>query len=207
VRSARIKDARFVAAAARFEQLLPPAFAEVAFAGRSNVGKSSLLNRLLKRSRLARTSSTPGCTRQLVCFEIETTADQRLVLVDLPGYGYAKRSKAERLEWAELVETYLLERPTLRVLVLLVDVRRGLESEERELLELMRKRKPSVETVVVGTKLDKLAAAHRKPALERFARGTDARVVGASAVTGAGITELWRAVSGGLGLSPPLGDD
>src|SRR4051812_46210479 len=104
----RVSRAEFMAAATRAEQLPPPQTLEIAFAGRSNVGKSSLMNSLLERRKLVRTSGTPGCTRQISMFEVTTRLGSRLTLVDLPGYGYAKRSHSERREWAELIHTYLL---------------------------------------------------------------------------------------------------
>src|SRR5262249_11567667 len=118
----RIVDARFVASAPSERLLPPPTGVEMAFAGRSNVGKSTLLNALMDRKGLARTSSTPGCTRELVIFEARTSDDARVTFVDLPGYGYAKRSKSERSSWAGFIEDYLLGRPTLSTVVLLVDV-------------------------------------------------------------------------------------
>src|SRR5207253_10356038 len=104
----------------------PPGLPEVAIAGRSNVGKSSLLNRLVGRRGLARISATPGRTRQLNFFAV----NERFVLVDLPGYGFAVGPERERLGWGSLVEGYLLRRATLRGVALVVDVRRGLEAEE-----------------------------------------------------------------------------
>ncbi len=114
-----------------------PVQLEVAFAGRSNVGKSTLLNGLMNRKGLARTSNTPGCTRTINFFSVTTRDGLTLKFVDLPGYGYARRSKGERDAWADLIEGYLLERPTLRVVVILVDARRGVEEEEADLLELL----------------------------------------------------------------------
>src|SRR5260221_5269063 len=105
----RIVSARFVASVPQARLLPPPTGVEVAFAGRSNVGKSTLLNALLERKGLARTSSTPGCTRELVVFEAKATDGALVTLVDLPGYGYAKRSKSERAAWAGFIADYLLE--------------------------------------------------------------------------------------------------
>src|SRR5262245_14241605 len=110
----KVLSAEFAAAAKAPNELPPPAVLEVAFAGRSNVGKSSLINSLAARKKLVRTSSTPGCTRTVSFFPTRIEGGTELVLVDLPGYGYAKRSKAERDSWADLIEEYLLGRPTLR---------------------------------------------------------------------------------------------
>jgi GTP-binding protein len=190
-----IKQAEFVAAAAKDAQLPPPTTIEIAFAGRSNVGKSSLLNCLMSRKSLARTSSTPGCTRQLTFFRVTIQDDTTLLFVDLPGYGYARRSKTERLEWAELIEGYLLRRPTLSTLVLLTDVRRGLEQEERDLLQLLEDRRESVvKPLLVATKLDKLPANAQNVELSRIRASAGLPVVGFSAKTGAGRAELFRAI-------------
>ena len=194
-----VRSAEFKAAATSPASLPAPVLAEIAFAGRSNVGKSSLMNRLLGRRGLVRTSSTPGCTRQLAFFEAHFEGDAALTLVDLPGYGYAKRSKSERETWADLVEHYLEQRPTLRAVVLVVDVRRGLEPDDRDLLEMLeaprkKKDRPLVTTIVVATKLDKLSAAAQKPALERVRSAAGRPVIGFSAVAGSGRAELWRAI-------------
>ena len=104
-----VRDARFLSAAMALGDLPPPAYAEIAFAGRSNVGKSSLINCLVARRKLVRTSRTPGCTRGINLFRVELGGDApaTLDLVDLPGYGYAKRSKQERRSWGPLIERFL----------------------------------------------------------------------------------------------------
>lgn len=177
-----IVEARFVAAAKSPAELPPPLRREIAFAGRSNSGKSSLLNALMKRRNLARTSSTPGCTRAIVFFEVRTRDDVWSTLVDLPGYGYANRSKGERHAWAELIETYLLGRPVLSTVALLVDVRRGLQQEETELLKMLKEPVPSrapLKIVLVGTKLDRVPRAQRLPSLASL-KGDARSVVGFS---------------------------
>src|SRR5579872_1051573 len=126
----RVVEAKFVAGAVDAASLPPPTLIEIAFAGRSNVGKSSLLNATMQRRGLARTSRTPGCTRQLNVFEVRCADGLALRFVDLPGYGWARRSKAERSQWQEMIEGYLQARASLRAVVLLVDVRRGVEEEE-----------------------------------------------------------------------------
>jgi GTP-binding protein len=171
----RIVSAEFSAAAKAQAELPPPMQIEIAFAGRSNVGKSSLLNKLMNRKNLARTSSTPGCTRQINFFSVRTAQGMHLNLVDLPGYGYAKRSKDERKLWAELIDGYLLERPTLRAVAVLVDVRRGLEPDDLGLIEMLDSGSTSggraaFKTLIVATKLDKLRAGERAAALAKIMR-------------------------------------
>ena len=164
-----VQHAEFVAAARRPAELPPPTKLEIAFVGRSNVGKSSLLNKLLNRRGLARTSSTPGCTRQINFFDVRSVSGLEIMLVDLPGYGYASRSKQERKEWAELIESYLLERATLRAAAVLFDARRGLEPDDADAVELItqhgRVSRVAPEVVLVATKVDKVPARSR-PKLE-----------------------------------------
>jgi GTP-binding protein len=191
-----VQSAEFVAAARRPDELPPPTKLEIAFVGRSNVGKSSLLNRLLNRKGLARTSSTPGCTRQINFFDVKSVAGLELMLVDLPGYGFASRSKSERKEWAELIEHYLLERSTLRAAAVLFDSRRGMESDDADALELITQhgrvsRRPP-EVVLIATKVDKLAARDR-PKLEGN-RIAERRVVPFSFDEPATTESVWRAL-------------
>ena len=192
-----IVSAEFSASASSSESLPPGVAIEIAFAGRSNVGKSTLLNALMHRRGLARTSSTPGCTRTLNFFSVRTKDGAALTLVDLPGYGYAKRSKDEKFAWAELAERYLLERRALRLVVVLVDARRGLEDEDLNLLEMIetskRRDRPTPKALVVATKLDRLAPSARKPTLARL-QGPGRRVVGTAQGDAASIDELWRCV-------------
>ena len=194
----RVDDAAFVASAAAPEQLPPATTVEIAFAGRSNVGKSSLLNMLLQRQGLVRTSKTPGCTRGVNLFSVRFEGGRALTFVDLPGYGYAARSKAEREAWAPLIEGYLERRDALRALVVLVDVRRGVEDDDAGLIDLGVER--GLVTFVVATKLDKLAPSKRKPALAAVARGVREPVIGASSETGEGRAAILERL---LGL-PPL---
>ncbi len=137
----RVIGAEFVAGAVETSGLPAPTVAEVAFAGRSNVGKSSLLNAMMQRHGLARTSRTPGCTRQLNIFEVKCADGLVLRFVDLPGYGWAKRSKSERGEWQGMIEGYLKTRASLKAVAILVDVRRGPEEEEEQLVEFLGERR------------------------------------------------------------------
>jgi GTP-binding protein len=194
----RLLSARFVASAPDAKLLPPPIGIEIAFAGRSNVGKSTLLNALMERKGLARTSSTPGRTRDIVFFEIVAADGATLTLVDLPGYGYAKRSKAERASWGALAEDYLLGRPSLVAVVLLVDIRRGVEEDDQDFLELMasppRVSRREVGTLLVATKLDKLVSAARKPALSKLTDQVARRVAGFAESDRATHEHLWREV-------------
>ncbi|HLY38481.1 MAG TPA: ribosome biogenesis GTP-binding protein YihA/YsxC [Candidatus Binatia bacterium] len=190
----RTAEARFLGAAATPGGGPPPDLPEVAIAGRSNVGKSSLINALVGRRGLARTSATPGRTRQLNFFLV----NDAFVLVDLPGYGFAVGPQTERLAWEPLVETYLVGRPTLRGVLLVVDARRGLEREEEELLAyLAALPRPAT---IVATKLDKLARNAARTALAAIAGPVP--VIGFSARTGEGRDRLWRAVSAWVERAP-----
>jgi len=163
---------------------------QVAFAGRSNVGKSSLLNALLGRAGLARVSRTPGRTRGIAFFEVEG----RYAFADLPGYGYAKVSREERAAWKDLMEGYLGSCRLLRRVYLLVDVRRGPGEEERMLAGYLAERR--IPHRWVGTKADKLAPRERRAAEAGFTGGewlaSGGVPVLVSARTKAGIDLLWR---------------
>ena len=188
-----VGSAVFTAGAAKADQIPPEKDVEIAFAGRSNVGKSSLLNMLLARRSLARTSQTPGATRQINFFDIAVAKGPQLTFVDLPGYGYAKVSRTESKSWKDLLESYLQNRTTLRAVVLLVDVRRGLEQEERDLVEFLGLR-PGLAVIVAATKVDKLARSAQKPALQKIAKESGLRVIATSAETKAGREELWARI-------------
>jgi GTP-binding protein len=194
----KVTGARFLGAAATPGGGPAPGPPEVALAGRSNVGKSSVINTLVGRRGLARTSGTPGRTRQLNFFLV----NEDVVLVDLPGYGFAVGPEEERRAWEPLVETYLRERPTLRGVALVVDVRRGLEDDENELLAFLAA--VGLPAAVVATKLDKLGRGVGHNALRALAGQLGDRVplVGFSARSGEGRNELWR-ILGAWRAMPP----
>lgn len=184
----KISSVDFVGAAAKigtYPQLSHP---EIAFAGRSNVGKSSLINSLLNR-KIARTSSTPGRTQQLNFFEI----NKKLTFVDLPGFGYAKVSKQDRQQWQHLIEDYLVTSKNLRGVVIIVDIRRGPEEEEAALCNFLTHYRRAF--LIVATKCDKL----KRGQIEQQRKMISMRLGSIppflfSAETGAGKEELWQAL-------------
>lgn len=184
-----IMDAAFLKSAFQESQYPPPDKTEVAFAGRSNVGKSSLLNTLVNRKNLARTSSTPGRTQALNFFRV----NGRFTFVDLPGYGYARVSLEVKRAWRRMVETYLRHRPNLKAVVVIVDIRRGLEKEERELIEWLGREGKNV--VLVLTKIDKLSRRDRASRVRQMEKDVSPVLSQApilfSAKTGEGRKEIW----------------
>lgn len=190
----RAKRATFLSSAPSPAAFPPPGAPEIAFAGRSNVGKSSLLNTLTGVIGLARTSATPGRTRLLNWFDVVPPRGAELRFVDLPGYGYAKVSRELRGSWRPLVEAFMKERPVLRLVILIVDARRGAEGEEVELLEWLESL--GRDTLVVLTKADKLPKSQRFPAAAAVRRelGLRRNPIVFSATSGDGVDELWRAI-------------
>lgn len=194
----RITSAEFVRSAHEADQFPRDGLPQVAFVGRSNVGKSSLMNRLLGRKGLARTSSTPGRTRAVNLFLI----NRRFYFVDLPGYGYAKAGRGERQRWAGLVESYLRhtasEASAVRPhVVQLVDAKVGATDLDAQALDYLLSFDATV--TVVATKVDKLRRGRLKSAMDEIRRtlglpeGVDPLPV--SAKTGDGVKELWNAIS------------
>jgi GTP-binding protein len=164
---------------------------EVAFAGRSNVGKSSLLNKLVRRKAFARVSNTPGRTREINFFKV----NDRFVLADLPGYGYARIAKERKAEWLPLIEGYLRTSPTLRGVVQLLDLRRDPSEDDRQMLDFLAELETP--TVVVLTKTDKLKpreASARVKAIGELLHLDAEQMIPFSAVTGAGRDELAEAL-------------
>jgi len=193
-----VTDAVFVAEARDLAGLPAAAGPEIAIAGRSNVGKSTLLNRIAGRKALARTSKTPGRTRGLVMFRLSLGRGapvDSLTLIDLPGYGYARVSRSERQGWQPLIEGYTRTRRALALFVILIDARRGIEDEERQLYEWLGTE--NVPAQIVFTKVDKLSAAERGLLRERARTTFGARRGGPlllSGETGEGLPALWTAM-------------
>lgn len=193
----KIKSAEFMMGAASLAQLPRQGLPEIALAGRSNVGKSSLLNKLTGRKSLARISQTPGKTRELNLYLIE----EKLILVDLPGYGFAKVPVKVKEKWGRLIESYLHERQELAGLVHLVDIRHAPTKDDVQMHEWIRHF--GVPALIAATKADKIARSKRAQAVRRIEQiltpPPQTPVVPFSAVTGEGVREVWgwvRTVAG-----------
>jgi len=194
------REASFVTSAFKPDQFPPPDRPEVAFAGRSNVGKSSLINRLVERRNLAKISSQPGRTRSINFFSVENS----FYLADLPGYGYAAVSQKVRQGWKHLVEAYLPRRPNLKAVVVIIDIRRGPGDADLELLNWLRTYE--IRTVIVLTKADKVSSGRARQRVDLIAqqlaeKGLD-QPLAFSAKTGRGKDELWKKINHILGNYP-----
>ena len=160
---------------------------EIAFLGRSNVGKSSLLNAIAGQKKLAFTSNTPGRTQSINFYRM----DDRMYFVDLPGYGYAKVPLAAKAEWAKLIENYLQERKTLKLSFLILDARRGWMDKDLDLKDWLEANHHPY--VVVASKIDKLNQADQQRGLKAIRQ--HAEPLPFSALTGRGVREIWQAIS------------
>lgn len=185
-----IRDSQFIISAVSLKQCPPGQEPEVTLSGRSNVGKSSLINRLLNRRNLARISSSPGKTQTLNFYHV----NENFYFVDLPGYGYAKVAKSLQQQWGPMIESYLMERDNLRLILHLVDIRHEPSKEDKIMTEFLRGiGRPFA---VVATKADKISrgALTRQVAMLRKSLQLSAedRLFATSAETGLGIDELWN---------------
>lgn len=185
----KITSAEFVKSAFAEEHWTTDGLPEVAFLGRSNVGKSSLLNSLLQRKGLARTSNTPGRTQSLNYFLI----NKQFYFVDLPGYGYARVSKAMRSSWGKMAEDYLAKREQLVLCIQLIDSRHEPTEQDRQLFEWLRHYGKT--QLIVATKSDKLSSNDLRKSIEKIGKILPGvSTVSYSAVTGRGREEVWRAI-------------
>lgn len=187
-----IRSLEFIGPMASADGWRPPSeLPEVAFAGRSNVGKSSLLNRLVRRKAFARVSNTPGRTREINFFKV----NERFVLVDLPGYGYARVSKTRKAEWLPLIEGYLRQATALRGVVQLLDVRHAASNDDLQMLDFLAD--VGVPTIVALTKIDKLRPQELPVRVKELAlqlQLDEEQMIPFSATTNAGRDDLAAAV-------------
>jgi GTP-binding protein len=195
---------RFMLSASDAAHFPPPSLPEVAFLGRSNVGKSSVINALVG-TKLARTSNTPGRTRSINFFEIRRAGQPKpeLLFTDLPGYGYAKVSREISEDWARFVDPYLHQRSSLTLCLALVDANVSPQASDRQLLEFLEAaRRPHV---IVATKCDRLSGNELPRALKTLGQEyAGATIIPFSAKTGAGKDDLWSLIRDSVSKTPAL---
>ena len=199
----KIVSAEFIKSAVKPDQYPKTGLPEIAFAGRSNVGKSSLINALLGRRKLAQTSATPGKTRLVNFFSV----NGKFCFVDLPGYGFARVSRAEKESWGPMIETYLRDSARLRLVVSILDVRHEPTSQDRDLIEWLRHYDRT--HILVLTKADKLsrgeALKRRRQVASLLELEEGEPLILFSAQTGEGKTELWKHIGNVLRLGDEPG--
>ncbi|MFQ5602620.1 MAG: ribosome biogenesis GTP-binding protein YihA/YsxC [bacterium] len=188
----KVTSVEFVKSVVHLNEIPKGNLNEIAFAGRSNVGKSSLINCLLNRKKVAKTSATPGKTRQLNYFKI----NDKIYFVDLPGYGFAKASKQERSFWRDLIEAFIGKSPNLKGVVSILDSRIGVTDLDRDLHIWLRSLQ--VPLILVATKTDKLSRNQLANQLSIMKRQVvsnhAAEIIPFSAVKGTGTKEVWQAI-------------
>lgn len=189
----KIKQAEFVGSYVQLKQLPDPELPEIAIVGRSNVGKSSLINKLCQRRNLAKSSSTPGKTRTINYYLI----NQGWYLVDLPGYGFARVSKAERERWGDMIESYLSQRQSLRGVIMLLDIRH--EPGELDIMMKEWLQYNEIPILIVATKADKISrgarAKHLTAIQRKFQLENSNAIFSFSAQTGEGMEDLLLALA------------
>jgi GTP-binding protein len=203
-----VLQSEFEKSATKVAEAPTPDLPEICFVGRSNVGKSSVLNTLTARKQLARVSKTPGRTRLLNFFRIDLADHPRpprrtasIRLCDLPGYGFAKAPKDEKRLWGAMIEAYLHERPSLVAVVMLVDAEVGPQPKDFEMLEFLSNANRSI--IVVATKADRLARTRRGAALDKIAKELEVprgSVLAYSSHEPIGREELWRTICAAAGI-------
>jgi len=193
----KISSAEFIKSAFRPQDYPPDTFPEVAFAGKSNVGKSSLINTLINRKKLARTSSTPGRTQSLNFFLI----NRKFSFVDLPGYGFARVPLEIKRQWKPMVENYLTSRKSLSLVVVIVDSRREPSKEDFDLIEWLNFY--NIPLLVTVTKIDKLSQtqkAKQRSSVKKKLTINENQIILFSAIDGEGKEELWKKIASKLSV-------
>ena len=211
----KVLGARFLTTSVSLESYPEASVSEIAFVGRSNVGKSSMINALAGRRKLVRVSKTPGRTRTINFFDLDLEWDgkrHRVRIADLPGYGFARVGKAERARWNQMITTYLERRANLNVVVSIVDAEVGPTADDQQMLDYLAALPPRV--LVVATKSDRISKARRDVKWKQIAKAlglTPDRVVLFSAVEGIGVQEVWEtllsAIDGCAGVKPDSDED
>ena len=190
-------EATFILSAAKPEQFIKTDLPEICFAGRSNVGKSSMINKILNRKKLVKVGNTPGKTRLINFFNI----DSKYIFTDLPGYGYAAVSKAERAAWGKLIEYYFAKRQNLALCVLLLDIRRIPNDDDMKMIKAMKSR--NLPLISVLTKSDKLSNNQRfkqvKLISDKSGISIDNLII-FSSMTGQGKDEIWQAIEQNISI-------
>lgn len=198
----KVNESEFVISAVGPDQYPADALPEIALAGRSNVGKSSLINRMIDRKNLARTSSTPGKTQTLNYYRI----NQHLYFVDFPGYGFAKVSKSLRQQWGKMVERYLLEREQLKLVLQIIDVRHPPSKDDQAMYKWLHHYEAPI--CIVATKADKIPKGkwprHLKTIKDTLGVNPAHPIVLFSSETGMGKEELWEIIQ--RAMEQPEGD-
>jgi GTP-binding protein len=204
----KLIEAQFVVTAVELKGLPTDHAAEVAFVGRSNVGKSSMINALTGRKKLVRVSNTPGRTRTLNFFDVELEREgvrHKVRLADLPGYGFAKASKAERAQWEKMITSYLEHRHRLEVVVSIIDAEVGPTPEDLLTLEYLQDKGRRI--LVVATKIDRIPKARRKPRLQALSKELSLpleAILPFSSTDKIGFEEVWDALLGVVGRATRL---
>lgn len=194
----KIKTAEFIISAASPKQYPAGDLPEIALAGRSNVGKSSFINRMVNRKSLARTSQKPGKTQTLNYYLI----NDAFYFVDVPGYGFAQVSKSERASWGKMIETYLLERKQLKCVIQIVDIRHEPTADDRMMMDFLKYYQ--LPTIVIATKADKISRGKWNKHLKQIRDGLQLEkgtpLIPFSAKTGEGKEEAWQVIRQYIGV-------
>lgn len=186
----KVNNAEFIISAVSPKQYPTTNLPEIALAGRSNVGKSSFINKMTNRKKLARTSSKPGKTQTLNYYKIE----EKFYFVDVPGYGYAKVSKTERAKWGEMLETYFTQRGTLKLAICVVDFRHPPTNDDVQMYDFLKYY--DIPVLILATKVDKIPRSkwnkHEKIIKDGFEMDAEDKLLTFSSETGLGMDEVWK---------------